>query len=204
MLKTTLLAVSTIALLAGSAFADTMPDIGQPAPAFSGTDVNGKTVSLSDYTGRTVVLEWTNKDCPFVHKHYDSGNMQKLQADATAEGVVWLSIISSAPGKEGNVTPEEARQTMADWHAVPTDEILDPSGAIGHLYAARATPTMVVIDPQGNLAYEGAIDDHPTANQGDITGAKNYVTLALAAVAAGRPVAEPVTTAYGCSIKYGE
>jgi peroxiredoxin len=198
----TLLSVSLLALLSSTAFADTMPDIGKPAPAFSGTDVNGKTVSLADYAGKTVVLEWTNKDCPFVHKHYDSGNMQKLQADATAKGVVWLTILSSAPGREGNLSPAEEKQTVADWHAVPSDEILDQSGAIGHLYAASATPTMVVIDPKGNLAYEGAIDDHATANQADIAGSKNYVTAALADVAAGRPVAEPVTTAYGCSIKY--
>ena len=204
MLKSALFTASFLALFAGSALADTTPEIGQPAPAFSGTDVNGKTVSLADYAGKTVVLEWTNKDCPFVHKHYDSGNMQALQAKAVANGTVWLMINSAAPGHEGYVTADDAKASLADWHAAPTDEILDSSGAIGHLYAAKTTPTMVVIDPQGKLVYEGAIDDKASASQSDIAGAHNYVQAALDAVAAGQPVAEPVTTSYGCSVKYGE
>jgi peroxiredoxin len=203
MLKATLFAVSMIAL-AGSALADTMPEIGHPAPGFTATDVDGKTVSLGNYIGKTVVLEWTNKDCPFVHKHYDSGNMQALQAKATANGVVWLTIISSAPGKEGYVNSEQAKDVMAAWHGSPTTEIIDASGMIGHEYGAKTTPTLVVIDPQGSVAYEGAIDDKPTADKADIPGAKNYLQAALDDLAAGRPVAEPVTTSYGCSVKYGE
>src|SRR6516162_3261427 len=132
---------------------------GAPAPAFNAPDINGRTVSLSDYAGKIVILEWTNDGCPFVGKHYDSGNMQALQRKYTGEGDVWLTIASSAPGEEGYVTPAEAKADLARWRAAPTDFLLDPEGNVGHLYEARATPNMVVIDRNGRVAYMGAIDD---------------------------------------------
>jgi peroxiredoxin len=200
-MKTQFLAAALLAFTIVCAHAASSPPVGQPAPDFVATDVNGKQVTLSQFKGKTVVLEWSNKDCPFVHKHYDSGNMQALQREATAHGVVWLTIVSSAPGKEGYVTDAEAKKVMADWHGAPSDEILDPSGAIGHLYGARATPNMFVIDPAGTLVYEGAIDDKPTADQADIATAHNYVKAALDAVAHKQPVADPVTPPYGCAVK---
>jgi peroxiredoxin len=197
-----LLPLLLLPFLAAPAKADTAPMTGQPAPAFTGTDIDGKSVSLSDFKGKIVVLEWTNKDCPFVHKEYDSGTMQALQKQATSEGVEWISIVSSAPGKEGNVDNAGAKKVAADWKANFSDEILDPTGAIGHLYAAKATPHMFVIDQNGILQYEGAIDDQPSADAASIAKAHNYVRAALDAVEAGKPVAEPATVAYGCAVKY--
>jgi hypothetical protein len=178
------------------------PRVGMPAPDFVGTDSNGKTVALKELRGRTVVLEWTNHECPFVGKHYRSGNMQALQKDAVGQGVVWLTILSSAPGTQGNVTPAQANELTRSRGAAPTAVILDPSGAIGHAYRARSTPHMFVIDKAGNVAYMGGIDDKPTTDVGDVATAKNYVRLALVAVAAGQPVKDAVTQPYGCSIKY--
>src|SRR6266446_2640618 len=148
--------------------------VGEPAPAFSAPDIAGKIVRLGDYAGKTVVLEWTNDGCPFVGKHYDSGNMQALQQKYTAAGVVWLTIASSAPGEQGYVTPAEANADIARWHAAPSDFLLDPDGIVGRLYDARATPDMVVIDRSGRVVYMGAIDDKPSTRLADIKTAHNY------------------------------
>ena len=171
--------------------------VGQPAPAFSAPDIVGKTVRLGDYAGKTLVLEWTNDGCPFVGKHYDSGNMQALQRKYTAAGVVWLTVASSAPGEQGYVTPAEAKADLAHWQATPTDFLLDPDGAVGRLYDARATPHMVVIDRSGRVVYMGAIDDKPSTRLADVKTAHNYVAAALDALAAGQPVAVASTRAYG-------
>ena len=165
---------------------------GAPAPAFV----------VHDIAGKTVILEWTNDGCPFVHKHYDSGNMQALQRRYTATGNIWLTIASSAPGEQGYVTPEAARADVARWKAAPSDFLLDPDGVVGHLYDARATPHMVVIDPAGTLAYMGAIDDTPSTDLADVKTAKNYVVAALDELAAGKKVTVAATRAYGCSVKY--
>jgi len=182
--------------------AATAPTPGAPAPAFSAPDITGRTVNLADYTGKIVILEWTNDGCPFVQKHYDSGNMQTLQRKYTGEGNIWLTIASSAPGEEGYVTPTEAKADLARWRAAPTDFLLDPNGVVGRLYDARATPHMVVIDRSGRVAYTGAIDDTPSTRLADVRTAKNYVAAALDEVAAGKPVTIAATRAYGCSIKY--
>jgi peroxiredoxin len=176
--------------------------VGSPAPAFTGTDTNGQTHSLSDYHGKFVVLEWTNKDCPYTEKQYDSGNMQSLQKQWTAKGVVWLTILSSAPGHQGYMTASEENGWISKVHADPTAAILDPTGAIGHAYEAKTTPHMFVIDPSGNLIYEGAIDDHPTTDPADVPASKNYVSAALTEALAGQPVAVTYTRPYGCSVKY--
>jgi peroxiredoxin len=176
--------------------------IGEPAPEFNAPDVGGKTVRLRDYAGKTIVLEWTNDGCPFVGKHYDSGNMQALQQRYTAAGIVWLTVASSAPGEQGYVTPAGARADLAHWRAAPTDFLLDPDGIVGRLYDARATPNMVVIDRTGRVVYMGAIDDKPSTSLADVKTAHNYVAAALDALAAGQPVAVASTRAYGCSVKY--
>lgn len=189
-------------LFALPAFADT--EIGQPAPDFTATTADGKTVHLSDFKGQPVVLEWTNNECPFVKKHYDSGNMQKLQAAATADKVTWLSIISSAPGKQGNVDGPTALQLTKDRNAQPTAVILDPTGEIGHLYHATTTPHMFVIDKDGALVYAGGIDNRSTPIPTSLIGATNYVRLALADLKAGKPVGTPTSKPYGCGIKYAD
>jgi hypothetical protein len=175
---------------------------GAPAPGFVARDIAGKTVRLSDFAGKTVILEWTNDGCPFVQKHYNSGNMQALQRRYTATGNIWLTIASSAPGEQGYVTPDAARADLARWKAAPSDFLLDPDGVVGHLYDARATPHMVVIDPAGTLAYMGAIDDTPSTDLADVKTAKNYVVAALDELAAGKTVTVAATRAYGCSVKY--
>src|SRR5512144_2023706 len=177
---------------------------GQPAPGFTAMDTAGRPVSLADYRGSIVVLEWTNHDCPFVRRHYDSGNMQALQKQATQNGVVWLTIISSAPGGQGYVTGEEADALTRSRNASPTAVIRDPSGEIGHAYDAKTTPHMFVIDPAGILIYMGAIDDQPRNFGADPARANNYVRAALTALKSGQPVANPVTQPYGCSVKYAE
>ena len=187
-------------LIAPAAYA--APPVGQPAPDFTASDINGQPFKLSDQKGKIVVLEWTNHECPFVHKHYDSGNMQNLQKDAGAHGVVWVSIVSSAPGHQGNVTPEEAKKIMTGSGAAPAYKILDPSGEIGHLYDAKTTPNMYVIDKDGLLVYEGAIDDQPSPNPKTLEGARNYVTAALDSLMKGEKIETPVTQPYGCAVKY--
>ncbi|HEX4873040.1 MAG TPA: thioredoxin family protein [Nevskiaceae bacterium] len=187
-------------LLVQTAYA--APEVGKPAPAFSAVDTAGETHQLADFKGKTVVLEWTNDQCPFVKKHYDSGNMQALQAAAEAEGVVWLSLISSAPGKQGHVSPQRADELTESRKATPSAVLLDEKGTVGRLYDAKTTPHMFVIDPAGTLVYAGAIDSTPSADPADIPSSQNYVKLALAAVKEGKPVSTPVSKPYGCSIKY--
>jgi peroxiredoxin len=176
--------------------------VGDAAPDFKATDTDGKVRTLKDYNGKYVVLEWTNKDCPFVKKHYDSQNMQNLQKEYTGKGVVWLTIISSHKGKQGFVTAQEANQTKAKWNATPTAILLDAKGKMARLYGAKTTPHMFVINPKGTLIYAGAIDDQATTDPKDLATAKNYVRAALDADMAGKPVADPLTKPYGCSVKY--
>jgi peroxiredoxin len=176
--------------------------IGKQAPDFKLTDTNGKEQSLSDYRGNYIVLEWTNPDCPFVHKHYDTGNMQNLQKAYTEKGVVWFSIDSSAPGKQGNYPPAMLNGIMAKRGAKPTAFLVDSDGALGRLYGAKTTPHMFVVDPEGKLIYDGAIDDKPSTNHDDIASAKNYVQLALDEAMSGKDVSTTSTPSYGCSIKY--
>jgi len=178
--------------------------VGEPAPDFTGTASSGQTIHLSDYRGKYVVLEWHNNGCPFVGKHYKSGNMQRLEKEWTARGVVWLTIESSAPGKQGYVTANEENDYLAKLQASPTAALLDPTGAIGHLYDAKTSPHMFVVNPQGILIYDGAIDDKPTTDLDDVPGATNYVSLALEQAMAGKPVATAATRPYGCSVKYAE
>jgi peroxiredoxin len=176
--------------------------IGSQAPDFHATDSNGKTQSLDQYHGKYVVLEWHNHDCPYTIKHYKSGNMQSLQKKWTAKGVVWLTVISSAPGEQGYVDAGQENAYMKKVGAQPTAALLDPKGEVGHLYDAKTTPNMYVIDPSGKLIYAGAIDDHPTTDVSDIQQSKNYVSAALSAAMNGQPVQTAVTRPYGCSVKY--
>ena len=176
--------------------------VGEPAPGFEGTDTGGKVHRLADYRGKTVVLEWTNHDCPYVRKHYGAGNMQEQQREAAAQGVVWLSIISSAPGKQGHVSPEESEELARTRNATPRAVILDSEGKIGRAYNAKTTPHMFIIDETGVLVYMGGIDSISTANPDDIPQATQYVSVALQELAAGKPVSTPVTKPYGCSVKY--
>jgi hypothetical protein len=176
--------------------------IGDPAPNFTATDTNGQTHKLSDYAGKFVVLEWHNRGCPYTQKHYNSGNMENLQREWTGRGVIWLTVISSAPGKQGFVTASDENAYVKQVNAAPTAVLLDPTGTLGHLYDAKTTPHMFIINPQGTLIYNGAIDDRPTADRSDINGAKNYVSAALEQALAGKPVTTPTTRPYGCSVKY--
>ena len=176
--------------------------VGDPAPDFTATDSNGQTHKLSEYRGKFVVLEWTNNNCPFTKKHYSSGNMQSLQKQWTAKGVVWLTVLSSTPGGDGYMTAPAENAYIQRVHAAPTAALLDPSGALGHEYEAKTTPDMYVIDPSGKLIYSGAIDDHPTTDPSDIPNSKNYVSLALTEAMSGQTVATPYTRPYGCSVKY--
>jgi peroxiredoxin len=177
---------------------------GEAAPEFTATASNGKTVHLSDYRGKYVVLEWHNNGCPYVGKHYNSGNMQKLQKQWTGRGVVWFTILSSAPGKQGYMTASEENGYLTKEQAAPTAALLDPTGQIGHLYDAKTSPQMVVINPQGVVIYDGAIDDKPTTDLEDVPGATNYVNLALVQAMAGKQVETPTTRPYGCSVKYSD
>ena len=176
--------------------------IGQPAPEFTATDSKGHPLTLSEYRGKTVVLEWTNADCPYTRKHYTSGNMQSIQALAQKNGVVWLTVISSAPGKQGYVNGPAADALTQSRGAVPTAVLLDPSGTVGRLYGAKTTPHMFVIDKNGALQYMGGIDSIATADVSDIARAEPYLKEAMLAVVQGKPVAHAVTRPYGCSVKY--
>ncbi len=175
---------------------------GSPAPDFKGTDSNGVQHSLSDYRGKYVVLEWANEGCPFDRKHYLSGSIESQQKDWTAKGVIWLSVISSAPGEQGYVTPSEENTYLKKMNAAPTAALLDPTGAIGRLYEAKTTPHIFIIDPAGKLIYQGALDDKPTPDQEDLKTARNYLNEALTAAMAGKPVPVASTRPYGCSVKY--
>lgn len=204
LLRRTLLAAGAALALTGFAAlpAAAKPEIGNPAPDFTAVDTKGNKVSLADLRGKTVVLEWTNHDCPYVRKHYGAGNMQKLQKDAARDGVVWLTLISSAPGEQGHVSPAQADELTASRDAAPAHVIIDEKGTVGRAYDARVTPHMFVVNPEGALVFMGGIDNRPTADKADIEGATNYVQLALDAVKAGKPVETAVARPYGCSIKY--
>ena len=201
-MKTNLLTALLTTVIASAAFAAESPRVGTPAPNFSVADTKGKTHSLADYKGKYVVLEWFNPECPFVKKHYGSGNMQKLQQEAAGKGVVWLTIDSSAPGKEGNLTADAANKTMSDLKMSSVALLLDADGKAGQAYGAKNTPHMFVINPEGQLIYQGAIDDKPTPNPADVATANNYIRAALADAMANRPVSNPTTKPYGCSVKY--
>jgi peroxiredoxin len=178
--------------------------VGEVAPDFTTSASNGNTYHLADYRGKYVVLEWHNNGCPYVGKQYNSGNMQRLQKEWTNRGVIWFTILSSAPGKQGYVTASEENKYLTKMQASPTAALLDPTGKIGHLYDAKTSPQMVVIDPQGIVIYDGAIDDKPTTDLADVPGAKNYVALALGQAMAGKQVEKPTTRPYGCSVKYAD
>ena len=176
--------------------------VGQPAPLFSAPDATGAARSLVTYKGKWVVLEWVNHECPFVQKHYGSGNMQKAQKAATAKGAVWLSVNSSAPGKQGALDGKLAAKMVAEKGAAPAAVLLDPDGKVGHAYGAKTTPHMFVIDPKGTVVYAGAIDDKPSTDQADVATAKNFVLAALDEAMAGKPVTTASTQPYGCAVKY--
>jgi len=199
-MKTVLLAL--ISLTATTLIAADSPPVGATAPDFNLADTGGKTHSLSEYKGKYVVLEWFNPECPFVKKHYGSGNMQKLQGEYTGKGVVWLSIDSSAPGLEGNLTAEQAQKVMKDWSTKQTALLLDPEGKAGRAYNARNTPHMFIINPEGKIVYEGAIDSKATPNPADIPSSTNYVKAALDESMSGKSVSNSNTRPYGCSVKY--
>ena len=175
--------------------------VGQSAPDFSLPDTGGKTVRLSDFRGKHVVLEWTNPGCPFVRKHYQ-GNMQALQKDAASKGIVWLAINSTEDGSADYMTPPQLARWMAEKQAAPTATLMDEDGKVGRAFAARVTPHMYIVDAQGRLAYAGGIDSIPSANPADIPKAVNYVKQAVGEAAAGKPVSQATTRPYGCSIKY--
>lgn len=197
--------LSAVAMVAAFAVnsAGAAVETGRPAPDFTLTDLDGQAHKLSDYRGKTVVLEWNNPDCPIVRKHYESGNLPRLQHAATADGVVWLLINSGAKGEQGaDYTGDQLKAWLKAHDAAPTVYFRDPDGKVGHLYAAKTTPHMFVVAKDGTLVYDGAIDSIPSAKQSDIPKATNYVTAALAAVKAGQPVAKANTQPYGCSVKY--
>lgn len=178
------------------------PEIGKPAPGFTLKDTSGKEHSLADFKGKVVVLEWINHGCPFVKKHYEPGNMQKIQAEAVGGGAVWLSVCSSAPGKQGHMTAEDAAAKFKEVDSKATAYLLDEDGTVGKAYDAKTTPEIFIINEEGLLVYKGAIDDKPSASSADIEGAVNHVAVALKEIADGKPVAVSTTKPYGCSVKY--
>ena len=200
MIKTTFFGIAA-ALLLVAAPVSAKVEVGQPAPDFTGTDTKGVNHNLSDFADKTVVLEWTNHECPYVVKHYSVGNMQKLQEAAVADGVVWLTIASSAPGKQGFTQADAANAVMEKVGAKSTARILDADGSIGKLYGAKTTPHMFVID-KGTLVYAGAIDDDSSFRSEAIAGSKNYIQAALASIKADEPIEVASTKPYGCSVKY--
>ena len=201
-MKTKFIAAIFTSLLTTTLLAIDSPPVGSAAPNFSLTDSKGKTQSLAQYKGKYVVLEWFNPECPFVKKHYGSGNMQKLQEEYTGKGVVWLSIDSSAPGAEGSLTADQAEKVATGWKTRPTALLLDPEGKAGRAYGAKNTPHMFVINPEGKVVYEGAIDSKRTPNPADIPSSTNYVKVALDESMSGKPVTTANTQPYGCSVKY--
>jgi peroxiredoxin len=206
--RTLLVGAAAVAASAGlglsmfGASAEAAVATGAAAPAFSVTDAAGRTRTLSEFAGRTVILEWTNSGCPYVVKHYRSQNMQNLQREATADGIVWLSVISSAPGQQGYFDGAGALAHAREVNAAASAILLDPTGVMGHAYGARNTPQMFIINPQGRVVYQGAIDDRPSSRPDSLEGATNYVRAALADLEAGRPIATAETVPYGCSVKY--
>ncbi len=199
-MKQMLTAFAALAVIAAPASA--APLVGLPAPNFKLNDADGRVVQLSDFKGKTVVLEWNNPGCPFVKKHYGSGNMQKTQAAARAVGAVWLSINSGAPGEQGHMNGAEAKAFVASAKAQPTAYLLDPKGVVGRGYDAKTTPHMYIVDAKGTLVYAGGIDDKPTPNPGDINGARNHVLAALSEIQAGKAVSVASSRPYGCNVKY--
>jgi thiol-disulfide isomerase/thioredoxin len=200
-MKMITLALSALTLAALPAWA---ASVGQPAPAFSVTDAAGKTVSLADFKGKTVVLEWVNPGCPYVRKHYDSANMQATQKGAAGQGVVWLAVNSTAPGHYDYRKPADMAAWMTGQKAAATATLMDGDGKVGKAYGARTTPHMYIVDAKGTLVYAGGIDDKPSSNPADVKAAKNYVNAALADLSAGKPIAQAVTRPYGCSVKYAD
>ena len=198
-MKKLLLTSALVIWTGASAIAAT---VGEPAPVFTATDIQGVEHTLTDFQGKTVILEWNNPECPYVVKHYDSGNMQKLQAEAVEAGAVWIAINSGAEGKQGHMTTDVANEKMTDLGFNGSAYIIDESGDIGHMYDAKTTPHMFVINPEGTLVYAGAIDSDPSFKQDGIATATNYVKAAWEAVANGSPVEVSSTQAYGCSVKY--
>jgi peroxiredoxin len=188
-----------VLLLISSAYA---AKVGESAPDFQATASNGQVHQLSQYRGKFVVLEWHNNGCPYTRKHYESGNMQRLQRDWTSKGVVWFTVISSAPGQQGYVTAQQENDYLKQTNASPSAALLDPQGDVGRLYSAKTTPHMFVINPQGVLVYDGAIDNKATTDQADISTAKNYVSQALEEAMGNKPVSIPTSRPYGCSVKY--
>ncbi len=193
--------IALLAFVSLNAFALTT---GEQAPDFTlpGLNPKMKNVKLSDFKGKIVVLEWLNHGCPFVRKHYDSGNMQSLQTKFTGQNVIWLSIVSSAPGKQGHVDEKAALKEKMDNKSAATDILLDPAGKVGMLYGAKTTPHMFIIDKEGKLAYQGAIDDHADTDKNSIPASKNFVVTAMEEVMAGKKVTAHTTKSYGCSVKY--
>lgn len=202
-MKTTTFAAAAMAVAIAAAPVTTLASkVGAPAPNFKGTDSNGTVHNLSDFKGKWVVLEWHNEGCPYVKKHYGGQNMQKLQKEWTAKGVVWLTILSSSAGQQGHMEAARANAYFAQQQAAPSAILLDPSGEIGRLYDAKTTPHMFVISPDGMLVYNGAIDDKPTSEPADLASASNYVSAALTEGMAGQPVTTATSRPYGCGIKY--
>jgi peroxiredoxin len=201
-MKTKTILITLASLIGSAVFAFDPPSVGSAAPDFSLADAKGETHSLSQYKGKYVVLEWFNPQCPFVKKHYGSGNMQKLQQEYTSKGVVWLTINSSAPGTWGALTPDQAEEKMTEWKTHETALLLDTGGKAGRAYGAKNTPNMVVINPDGKIVYEGAIDSKATPNAADIPSSLNYVKVALDESLAGKPVTTARTKPYGCAVEY--
>ena len=190
-------------LLLAAVFTDlSAAEIGKPAPGFTLSDIQGKSHSLSDFKGKVVVLEWTNPECPYVRRHYDSGNMPSLQKEVAAKDVVWLAVNSSSPSSGEFTTPENMAKWLAAKGAAPKATLIDKDGKVGRLYGARTTPHMYVVDPQGKLVYAGAIDDKRWASTAETKSAKNHVRAALDEALAGKPVTVAATSPYGCSVKY--
>lgn len=199
-MKTPLVVLAACVGLAAVCWAG--PEVGKPAPDFTLKDLSGKEHKLSDLKGKFVVLEWVNFGCPFVKKHYDTKNMQGLQKEAAGEGVVWLSICSSAPGKQGNETPDAGQTQFKAYDSAAAAYLVDEDGTVGRLYNAKTTPEMFVINPAGDIVYMGAIDNQPTADKSSVEGANNYVKAALTEVLKDKPVSQASTKPYGCSVKY--
>ncbi len=196
------LMIAALGLAVLPSLAMAAPVVGQAAPAFTATDSNGKTVNLSDFKGKTVVLEWTNNGCPYVRKWYGSGAMQQLQRDAGKLGAVWLTVASSAPGEQGFVDAAQANSDTTSRNAAPAHVLLDPKGAVGRLYDAQTTPQIFVIKPDGTVGYMGGADSIASTRVEDIQKAQPYAREAIEAVVAGKPVAHPMTRPYGCTVKY--
>ncbi len=201
-LSLTAIVAASLTLVGGACAQSSGPEIGAPAPAFTLVDTHGNEHSLADFRGEWVVLEWLNYGCPYVQKHYNSGNMQALQEKYGEKGVKWLAIVSSAPGKQGYYEPAAMNEQNEAHGQSALAVLLDPEGTVGRMYNAQTTPQMVIIDPEGTLLYNGAIDDKPSSRPASLEGAHNYLSAGLDEAMAGQPVSDPTTKPYGCSVKY--